>query len=1182
MAAEKPPEREKFPLRCGPVGPQRDIACQLLGNLNIQVSVRRIFHSHAKLNQKTLPRQVPSAGTACDPEISSQHADDRRAGPGRLPRQNGNLDARSADSGPAGDTPASHGVGDRLDAAVPGDLRAFKLSDTQVLRDRVRLLLASIPLALVSSYLAAGMTAWLLYPAIASAKLVAWLSLLGFVHVVRVFAWYKARGTPPDASLHRYLSYLRIGVFATAMTWAALPLFLYPSAEFDQLRLAVVIGAICGAGASELASDAVSAGLFVLPALTAMVVRLLTDPLPAMQLLGGMAAIYELYLVKAARRTERLFLEISYLRAKAADKISIDEVTGLPNRIGLNRQLGEAIVQAQLRHAPLAVGYLDVDDFKVVNDTHGHAVGDQLLKELGRRLRSGIRDQDSLARISGDEFVIVVPGFDAEHFADELQSVAHRLHQAIKAPFTLDDGRSISIEMTMGVARYPADARDADALLRVADAAMYQGKRRKGERTSWWQLGVSKVVAPEVDVQVDPYGDEAARRLEDVQSLMPQVVDQFIGEFERTVEQDVLASPILRSLDSQARHDLQHRYAAYLATLVSPSLKRTDLLDAARGVGQVHSLVGVNAAMLVKASELFRDVLDRRLASEKLVPSRRLRLFKVIEARVRDDLQQQVSVIEQINQSYLSFLSRERPAHGALWADGIRAELAALVSLPGIVMVTLSRLSARGELVLEHSAGVPDSMLVERLSNGDLRSSIDPTSPSGRTATSIAWRTQVLHRIDTCGGDARTQAPGMRAWHEMARRFGIQSNVGIPFAGRNDHVEGVLTIYGEHPHQFASPWMQEWSLGVQRRLETVWSRCSAARSVVVSEELALAYRDRLFSGGLEMYYQPIVDLQTGKIAKVEALARLQMQDGLVVAPGAFIPLLGDSELARVFREGLQQSLSALRTWDAQGLSLAVSLNLPPSVLNDPQCADWIEEALREHGIAAQRLMLELLEEQQVDDAAQSRGLDRLRALEVGFAMDDFGSGYSNVHRLSSVRFDTIKIDQNLTRQLEASPLQNMTLFASLIQLVRDLGKSVIVEGLETAAHVEAAVVLGAQFGQGYALARPMPAAAIKPWADSFGLPVATDAAVLTTDLGALAFQWQYNEVGGGLHPMSTTHCPLHRFLIERGLADSDAAKWHAELHNQLSDADGASRRLTRWLADRVADSAPELAAAPSA
>ncbi len=1060
---------------------------------------------------------------------------------------------------------------DRLQAVPPGDLRAFRISDAQVLRDRIRLLMDSIPLALVSSYLAAGLTAWLLYPEIAPDKLLTWLGLLGMVHVVRVLVWFHARGEAPDTSLRSFLSRLRVGVFATALTWAALPVFLYPSADFDQLRLATVIGAICGAGASELASDSLSASLFVLPTMTAMSWRLLADPLRAMQVLGVLAAIYGVYLVVAARKTERLFLEISYLRAKAADKITIDEMTELPNRIGLARQLRQAIARAAADHTPLAVGYIDVDDFKVINDAHGHAVGDQLLRQLGQRLRSHMRPQDLLARVSGDEFVIVVRGSDAASPMAELQSVVQRLHRAVDAPFELDDGHTASIELTMGVARYPLEARDADALLRVADAAMYQIKRRKGERSSWWQLGVSSVVAPEVDVPVDAYGDEAVRRLQDLKRMVPQIVEIFIDEFYRELDGDVLAGAILRTLEAPALQQLKRRHAAHFEALVSPTLGRAELLASARSAGHAHALVGVNAAMLVNAYELFRDVLDRRLAPERLVPSRRYRLFKIIEARLRDDLQQQVSAIEHISQSYLSFLSRERPAFGASWTDAIRTELDALIQLPGILMVTLNRLSARGDMVLEHSAGVSDPALAERLSTGDLSSSIDPTLPSGQTGTSIAWRTQALHRVDACVSDPHMQTPDMRVWHDMARDTGIQSNVAVPFSDQEGHVEGVLTLYGGHPRQFAAPWMQEWSLGVQRRMEAVWSRCRAARSIVVSQELAHAYRERLFSGGLQMYFQPIVDLQKGRIAKVEALARLQMADGLVVAPGAFIPLLGDNELARVFREGLQQSLGALRAWDAQGLALGVSLNLPPSVLNDPQCAEWIHEALRQHGIAAQRLTLELLEVQLAEGDAQSNALERLRALGVGMAMDDFGSGYSNVHRLSSVSFDMIKIDQNLTRQLEFNPLSNTTLFATLIQLVRDLGKSAIVEGLETMAHLEAATVLGAEFGQGYALARPMPAAEIMPWAEAFQLPCGDGALVLSTYLGALAYQWRYNEVGGSMHPLPLAQCPLNRFLAEQGLNDSEAARWHAQLHGPRSEAHEASRQLTRWLAARVAD-----------
>lgn len=1060
---------------------------------------------------------------------------------------------------------------DGVEGVLPADLRAFRVSDAQVLRDRVRLLLDSIPLALVSSYLAAGLTAWLLYPEIALTKLLGWLAVLGAVHVVRVVAWRRARRSRDEAPLRRYLTRLRLGVFATALTWAALPAFLYPAADFDQVRLVTVIGAICGAGASELASDALSASLFVVPTLGVTVARLLADPLPAMRVLGILAAIYALYLVKAARKTERMFLEISYLRAKAADKIAVDEVTGIPNRIGLNRMLREALGRAQRRGAQLGVGYLDVDDFKPLNDAHGHAAGDQLLRELARRLREQMRGDDVLARVSGDEFVVVLQASDAAHFDSELQSAVARLHRAVATPFALDDGQQVRLQLTMGVALYPRDARDADALLRLADAAMVQLKRRKDDRTSWWQLGVSRTVAPEIDAPLDAYGEEAARRLADIAPMLPQVIGQFIEELDASLARDPSSSAILDALSPEDRAGLRRRQAAYLGRLVSPALARRDLLAAAEHIGQVHALIGVNAAALVKASELFRDVLARRLASERLVPSRRYRLSKVVDARMQDDLQRQVTTIERINHVYLSFLSRERPAHGALWADAIRSELDALIELPGIAMATLSRLSAQGEMVLEHSSGVPHPSVAERMSGGDLRSSIDPTTPSGRTGTAIAWRTQAVHRIDSCLADPQLQDPVMRAWLDMAHDAGLQSSVSIPFVGRDGHVEGVLTVYGRHPRQFASPSMQEWSLSMQRRMESVWSRCRASGGAVVSRELALQYRDRLFSGGLEMHYQPIVDLQSGQVTKVEALARLRMPDGRIVAPGSFIPLLGDNELARVFRDGLDQSLAMLRSWQAEGRSVDVSLNLPPSVLSDAHCAEWIANALHLHGVPASRLSLELLEIQLVDDAEQGQVLERLRALGVGMAMDDFGSGYSNVHRLSSVSFDAIKIDQNLTRQLEANPLQNTTLFGTLIQLVRDLGKSAVVEGLETPAHVEAAAVLGAQYGQGYALARPLPAHEIGGWIRDFELPVSPGGALLRTNLGALAFHWQYTDVGGDLHPGPEAQCPLHRFLVEQGLADSEAARWHARLHGSRgAETTDAARKLSRWLAARVA------------
>lgn len=1058
-----------------------------------------------------------------------------------------------------------------FEALLPADLRAFTQGDAQVRRDRVRLLLDSIPLALVSSYLAAAFTAWMLYPAVGRAKLGLWLVALGLVHAVRMVGWQKMRQSAPERSLRGDLQWLRFGVLATALTWAALPLFLYPGDTFHQLEVAAIVAAICGAGASELAADAPSSRLFSLPTLTPMAIRLLFSTAPGMQALGILALVYAGYLVKAAHKTERLFLELSYLRAKAADQIHFDELTALPNRIGLNHILRDALAQAHRQHSLLAVGYLDLDDFKPVNDVHGHAAGDEVLQIIGQRLHQNLRDGDLIARVQGDEFVVAIRVLDAHRLNAELNAVFDRLHQAVETPISLSDGSAVNVDLSMGVALYPQDAHNADALLRLADAAMYQVKRRKGQRETWWQLGVSRVAAPEVERPVEPYGEEAAHRLKEIASVIPQVRDRFIEEFYLTLAQDPESAEILNALDEHAFIRLKRHQATYVDFLLGTTLTREALVSSARRVGLAHAMVGVNASMLVKGVDIFRDAMSTRLASERLLASRRYRLFKVIETRLQDDLHTQVSVIEATGQTYLAYLSRKRDDANRLWADAVSADLGALVELPGMVMTTLSRMSPQGELVLEYSAGSVNFELIERLSHGDLRSTVDPDLPSGQTIISIAWRTQSIQRADSCSEDVRMQDSTMRGWHAMARDAGIQSTVAIPFAGNDGHVEGVLTLYGRFPRQFASSWMQQWVQGVQRRIESIWAHCSATGRMVVSESQRLEYRDRLFAGGLQMYYQPIVDLQSGKVVKLEALARLKMRDDRVISPGAFIPLLGDNELARVFREGLAQSLQLLRSWTERGLGLGVSLNLPPSVLADGESAAWIREALATCQIDPRRLTLELLELQIDDGSEQALNVERLRALGVGLAMDDFGAGYSNIHRLSSMRFDVIKIDQNVTRELRRSPLETTTLLGTLIQLVRDLGRDVVVEGVEDLDTLEAAVILGAGFGQGYAIARPMPGDAVMDWIGSFHMPI--NSSSVGTELGALAYHWRYTEHDAPLHPMPVDRCPLHHFLVERGLGDTEAARWHETLHSGGPDAREASRNFTRWLAVRATDTA---------
>ena len=188
------------------------------------------------------------------------------------------------------------------------------------------------------------------------------------------------------------------------------------------------------------------------------------------------------YLVKGQGQPELLARAIRYAieRKRAEERLThlaqYDQLTGLVNRTLFRDRLIHAMARSKRLQQPMGLLLLDLDRFKSVNDTMGHDAGDQLLKAVADRLRECVREVDTVARMGGDEFTIILEALSHE---DDITTVAQRITKSLTEPFPLENQR-VSIGVSIGITVYPLDDHEIDDLLRHADAAMYRAKQQGG------------------------------------------------------------------------------------------------------------------------------------------------------------------------------------------------------------------------------------------------------------------------------------------------------------------------------------------------------------------------------------------------------------------------------------------------------------------------------------------------------------------------------------------------------------------------------------------------------------------------------------------------------------------------------------------------------------------------------
>ena len=842
---------------------------------------------------------------------------------------------------------------------------------------------------------------------------------------------------------------------------------------------------------------------------------------------------------------------VAYER-KLEREVESDALTGLPNRRGLERHLAAALEQAQRRGTALAVGMLDLDDMARVNARLGHEAADRVLRTFSDRLSAELRSGEYLARYGGDTFVLVLGDLDRSLAAAQLQRTMRRVHVAVEEPFEPTRGERFFVEISLGVAVFPEDGRSAPDLLVKADGILSDVKAHKHDRAQWWQLASAAPDAePATEAPFDPYGAEAAELLAGTQDLFRLAAEYVRRTLAGLAEGDPDLARILSGLAATSQGRRAATRNEQLDFLFEPSSSRRLLEERSRSIGRHLSLAGVEASLLYRAVALYRDCLTARLGRTLMSARDRYRLLLVAERRLQDHLAGQLAAMQGVGAAYFAAVSAPLPEGRVRRVDSLRDELEALGRLPGVMAAALARPDPYGGMVVEHSSGELADAVERLLHQG--RSVSGNDDEAGGTEF---WQDEPMLRVSNFAAD-----PRFAGWRVATDRFGIGSLLAVPLRDPGGHVTAVVCIFGRYANQFEPQPMQQFAQSLARRWEELWRRASqTGGAVALSRSEARAYRQRLFSGGLSMYLQPIVNLGSGRLEKVEALARLVQADGSVVPPGAFLPLLGDVELAGLFRQGLHEALGHLAGWRRAGHSFGVAVNLPPTTLLQPDCDRWVAEELARHDVEPSSVTLELLETTLVDEAARDAAIARLARLGVRLAIDDLGAGYSSLRRLCALPFHTVKIDQQLLRRLRDEPPLTFAVIDAVIELGRRVGREVVVEGLEDPDAIEVASVLGAPLGQGYGIGMPMPARDLVPWLETFTLPI--EAGRIHSYLGALAWHWKHG------HAHALDRCPLTSFLEGAGRSADQARRLHARIH-AANGRSNLHEELGAWLTEHM-------------
>ncbi len=698
-----------------------------------------------------------------------------------------------------------------------------------------------------------------------------------------------------------------------------------------------------------------------------------------------------------------------------AEASRTDPLTGCLNRRGFQERAVAEIAELTRQGLRGAVVALDIDHFKPVNDTFGHAAGDELLCWFTRTLEAAVRPGDAVGRMGGDEFAVLLGRVEPE----EIRSCTARLEAALgsRAPASL------------GIAVFPDDGVELEALSRCADARLYASRRGRAGNSS-----------PAPPRQPLPAAEPVDGVVEQARRFAP--TDLWRAALEAMPARNPREAPA--AIDEP---DLQDS----LLEQIDASVLATDL------EGNVISW-NTGAEALYGWTE---EEAIGRSSRDLIVPENAEAAERLGEEVLRDGRWDGELEVRHKDGSLFTVYVRNRLVRDA------EGNPTAIV---GVAVDISARVAAETELLQSRNyAQAVTEFMGEGLLTLDLEGRITYVN---RTAEAlIGWTSgelrgrQICELLDFENADRPTRPFLETPIAEALARdttirvendtFATGGGRGLPVAytatpfNIDDGLRGCIVIFQD--------------VTERRRREEEHRRDAETLAII----------DRVESAMLEerfvLHAQPIVDLRSGRVIQHELLIRMLEPDGRVAPPGEFLPVAERYALIGEIDWWVIKQATELA-----GAGYPVQLNLSARSVGDPDVLEHIERCIEQWQVPPGKIVVEITETAIVEDQGAARSFaEGLRTLGCAIALDDFGTGYGTLTYLKQIPVDFLKLDIEFVRDLASSSASRHVVDA-ILTLAGNFDLQTVAEGVEDADTLALLADLGVDFAQGFHIARPAP------------------------------------------------------------------------------------------------------------